>query len=108
MVARDKYTGKASQLHPLLVQGAKEKTLFNVGLASKARKMASALRSLDKMPPTAEERLIIHELYLESLKYLKGECPLPKNTRWMDSTQLQSVLLCQPQVLYWIYYLLIF
>lgn len=98
MVARDKFTGKASQLHPLLVQGAKEKALFNVGLASKARKMASAQRSLDKMPPTAEERLIIHELYLESLKYLKGESPLPKNTRWMDSTQLQSVLICQPQV----------
>ncbi|KAI9297069.1 Thioesterase/thiol ester dehydrase-isomerase [Neoconidiobolus thromboides FSU 785] len=97
MVARDKYTKRASQLHPLLVRGDREKKLFNDGLASKARKMATVQKSLTKAPPTAEERLLVHDLYLESLKYLDETSPMPSNVKWMSSTQLQSVTVCQPQ-----------
>ncbi|KAI9145165.1 HotDog domain-containing protein [Paraphysoderma sedebokerense] len=97
MVARDPKTNKAVQVNPLLLESDNEKKLFQAGADLKARKKLLAEQSLQKSPPTSDERLIIHDLWLESKKYLDNRVQLPKGLVWTKDTGLESVVLTQPQ-----------
>ncbi|ORX87532.1 Thioesterase/thiol ester dehydrase-isomerase [Basidiobolus meristosporus CBS 931.73] len=96
MVARDKQSKKSAQVNPLTIQNDAEKKLFQAGEELKSRKRNSSAESLLKRPPNAQERLVIHDLHLEGLKYA-DQGIRPDNMVWMDETPLQSYVLCQPQ-----------
>jgi acyl-coenzyme A thioesterase 9 len=61
----------------------------------KARKKVQASMALSKSPPTPEERLVIHDLWLESNKYT--DLILPPSAVWMHSTKYQSMHITHPQ-----------
>jgi acyl-coenzyme A thioesterase 9 len=69
MVALDKFTRKPTQVNPLKAYTELEKKILKLGEASKEKKKHLKSTSLTKIPPTNEERLFIHDMYLESLKY---------------------------------------
>jgi acyl-coenzyme A thioesterase 9 len=69
MVALDKSTRKPSQVNPLRADTELEQKILKLGEASKEKKKQLKSTSLTKYPPTNEERLIIHNLFLETLKY---------------------------------------
>nr|CAG8433584.1 14268_t:CDS:2 [Entrophospora candida] len=96
MVAKDPTTGQAARVNPLQLENENQKRLFQMG---KARKIESAAKSLNKLPPTKDERLLIHDLYLEYSKYAdtKRKEKKPDDIMWMDETIMESVVLMQPQ-----------
>ncbi|KAK9767739.1 hypothetical protein K7432_002214 [Basidiobolus ranarum] len=96
MVAKDKKTKKSAQVNPLNIMNDGEKKLFQAGEELKSRKRSSAAESLLKRPPNAQERLVIHDLHLEKLRY-DEQGIRPDNMIWMDETLIQSYVLCQPQ-----------
>ncbi|ORX65452.1 Thioesterase/thiol ester dehydrase-isomerase [Basidiobolus meristosporus CBS 931.73] len=96
MVSKDKKTLKSAQVNPLTVTNDTEKKLFQAGEELKSRKRSSAAESLLKRPPNAQERLVIHDLHLEGLRYAQQGIK-PKNIVWMNDTLIQSYVFCQPQ-----------
>ncbi|KAJ1964236.1 hypothetical protein GGI12_001560, partial [Dipsacomyces acuminosporus] len=81
MVGRDKYTGKAAQ-------------------HIKEHKKSLANRNLYKRPPSEEERLVIHQLWLETNKFQESNygshVSLPDDMIWLDKTVMDSVTVCFP------------
>ncbi|CAG8478608.1 35487_t:CDS:2 [Gigaspora margarita] len=71
MVARDPFTGRAAQ----------------------ARRKAESASSLNKVPPTEEEKELIHKLFLEHNNFAGKH----NNFVWMDETIMESVTLMSPQ-----------
>ncbi|KAI8061196.1 HotDog domain-containing protein [Gongronella butleri] len=105
MVALDSATCKSTQVNPLVTSTAEERILFLYAENAKSRKKEAAAADLHKTPPTEEERIILHELYM---KYNRNESKLhgdlipqsvqaPEGTIWMSDTVMQSVMLMQPQ-----------
>ncbi|KAF9116465.1 hypothetical protein BGX27_002497 [Mortierella sp. AM989] len=99
MVARDSITGKAAQVNPILLTNDMEKKLFQMGDDQKARKRLASDSSLTRIPPTQEERFLIHDLYLESTVYENPDSKVkkPDNIEWMSDTKMGSVHFMQPQ-----------
>ncbi|KAI9223581.1 HotDog domain-containing protein [Blastocladiella britannica] len=95
MVARDPITNKAVQVNPLVLENDAEKKLFAMGAELKASKKLASTQSLTKAPPTPEERLVIHDLWLQSKKYDQGN--LPDHLVWMEDTKVHSLHITQPQ-----------
>ncbi|KAJ2678352.1 hypothetical protein GGH99_005674, partial [Coemansia sp. RSA 1285] len=62
MVGRDKYTGKSSQVNPLLLEDEDQRRLAKVSEQIKEHKKEEAERNLLKRAPSVEERLVIHQL----------------------------------------------
>ncbi|KAL0088978.1 acyl-CoA thioester hydrolase [Phycomyces blakesleeanus] len=95
MVARNSITGKAVKVNPMVLENAEEKKLFMYAEDCKTRKRLAGEKDLSKIPPTADERLTIHDIYIKNLK--DEETGPNPNTVPMESTCLQSVFLMQPQ-----------
>lgn len=94
MVARDPARNTAAPVNRLHLTAAAERQLFEAGELNRMRRMQEAARSLYKQPPTIDERLLIHELFLEQLhKPAASEQPFV----WMEDTVLKNTILCQPQ-----------
>ncbi|KAJ1797849.1 hypothetical protein LPJ59_002876 [Coemansia sp. RSA 2399] len=100
MAGRDKYTGKSSQVNPLLLEDENQRRLVKVSEQIKEHKKDAAEKNLLKRPPSAEERLVIHQLWLETGKYqddVYGSHPtLPSEMVWLDKTGMESVTVCFP------------
>ncbi|KAJ2783293.1 hypothetical protein GGI15_002630, partial [Coemansia interrupta] len=100
MVGRDKYTGKASQVNPLLLEDESQRRLVKVSEQIKEHKKSVAQANLTKRPPSAEERLVIHQLWLETSKYQNSmygsRVHLPEDMVWLDQTIMESVTVCFP------------
>ena len=109
MVAIDSATGKSVRINPLKTTTPAEERLFQFAKANKARKKRNAESALTRFPPTPEERLAIHDIYLEYSKYdhsdeksfmmqnSAGKQPMPSNLVWMQDTGIESNYLMQPQ-----------
>jgi acyl-coenzyme A thioesterase 9 len=69
MVALDKLTRKPRKVNPLKADTDFEQKVIKLGKASKERKKQLGLKSLAKLPPTNDEKYIIHDQFLEYLKY---------------------------------------
>ncbi|KNE61261.1 hypothetical protein AMAG_07004 [Allomyces macrogynus ATCC 38327] len=95
MVARDPLTNKAVQVNPLVLDTDEERRLYSMGAELRSRKKLAATTSLFKQPPTPEERLVIHDLWLQSRQY--SATNPPANIKWLGETTLQSAHLMQPQ-----------
>ncbi|KAF9900424.1 hypothetical protein EC991_007340 [Linnemannia zychae] len=99
MVARDAVTGKAAQVNPLLLRDDNEKKLFQMGEDHKTKKRVATDSALTKLPPTQEERFLIHDLYLEYSKYddPQNKTNKPDDVEWMADTKMSAVHIMQPQ-----------
>ncbi|KAJ2384338.1 hypothetical protein H4S02_004863, partial [Coemansia sp. RSA 2611] len=100
MVGRDKYTGKSSQVNPLLLEDEGQRRLVKLSEQIKEHKKATADSQMSKRPPTAEERQVIHQLWQDTKQYQNNAyglhtCP-PKDTVWLDETVMESVTVCFP------------
>lgn len=65
--------------------------------------MEAAQVDLLKQPPTVDERIVIHQLWLEQQKYSNSQGQVepekvPDNIKFMDQTVMESVELAHPQV----------
>ncbi|KAJ1735257.1 hypothetical protein LPJ72_001966, partial [Coemansia sp. Benny D160-2] len=100
MVGRDKYTGKSSQVNPLLLEDEDQRRLAKVSEQIKEHKKEEAERNLLKRAPSVEERLVIHQLWLETNKYQDSmyelHSMLPSDMVWLDKTSMESVNVCFP------------
>ncbi|KAI9027259.1 acyl-CoA hydrolase [Phycomyces nitens] len=110
MVALDAYTNKPINVNPLITTSPAEKRMFEFAKANKRRKQKTAENALTRQPPTPDERLAIHDIFLQYSQYCDasedsftsttlpdGRMPLPDNLMWMSDTRLQSNFLMQPQ-----------
>ncbi|KAJ2416246.1 hypothetical protein H4218_002202 [Coemansia sp. IMI 209128] len=100
MVGRDKDTGKSSQVNPLLLEDDSQRRLVKISEQIKEFKKTVTQANLYKRPPSEEERLVIHQLWLETNTLLDdgyGPRPvLPDDMVWMGGTTMQSVTVCFP------------
>jgi len=74
MVCRSSKGGK----HPvpkLIVEGPEEEEMFAMGRELRETKKKRALKSLEVVPPTADEAAMMHDLFLKNAS-LYGECKL--------------------------------
>lgn len=110
MVAIDSVTGKSVKINPLKTTSPAEERLFEFAKANKARKKRASETALNRRPPTHEERLAIHDIYLQYSQYKGGNDdsfttgissdekePLPSDLVWMEDTRIESNFLMQPQ-----------
>ncbi|KAJ1729635.1 hypothetical protein LPJ61_003427 [Coemansia biformis] len=100
MVGRDKYTGKSAQVNPLLLEDESQRRLTKISEQIKEHKKALAEANLRRQPPSAEERLAIHQLWLETEGFREdargAHTSLPENMVWLDKTTMESVTVCFP------------
>ena len=75
----------------LLFETEDEKAIFAEGEKLMRLRKAASEQSLEKHPPSEAERLVIHDLYLRTLKGNEQG-----NIVWTENTMLESVRLCQP------------
>lgn len=94
MVALDSATGKSARVNPLITRTEEERRISEYAQDCKSRKKEAGQSTLDKFPPTVDERLTLHDLYM---KQSDKEGSSPENSVWMEDTGMQSVLLMQPQ-----------
>jgi acyl-coenzyme A thioesterase 9 len=111
MVAIDSNTQKPVKINPLHLTSPAEERLFEMAEANKKRKRRAAETALNRQPPTPEERLDIHDIFLQYSQYTNGMMddafmnsqssdemqPLPDNMVWMRDTKIESNFLMQPQ-----------
>lgn len=110
MVAIDSVTQKPVKINPLKLTSPAEERLFEIAEANKKRKKRAGEASLLRQPPTPEERLDIHDIFLQYSQYTSShdeaflspksadEKPkLPDHLVWMRDTQIESNFLMQPQ-----------
>ncbi|KAG8450630.1 hypothetical protein GDO86_003053 [Hymenochirus boettgeri] len=100
MVARDPENKGPAFINPLTPDGPEEENLFKQGELNKTRRVDFSTASLLKMAPTAEERQIVHDLFLHTLDTrtvsFRGRI-LPPNSMWMEDAKLKGLEICHPQ-----------
>nr|XP_006628062.2 PREDICTED: LOW QUALITY PROTEIN: acyl-coenzyme A thioesterase 9, mitochondrial [Lepisosteus oculatus] len=100
MVARDPENKRAAFVNPLQPDGPEEEKLFQQGEINKARRVELSTASLLKVAPTAEERKIVHSMFLNTLdpKTVSFRSRvLPANSVWMEDGKLKGLEICHPQ-----------
>ncbi|KAI8093361.1 acyl-CoA thioester hydrolase [Halteromyces radiatus] len=112
MVAIDAKTHKPIKINPLRATSPEEERLIEVAKKNKMRKKLEAEKSLDQQPPTAQESLEMHRMYLEASQYMhpqhdngddfivpaNGEKQrLPSNCVWMADTRMDNLIFCHAQ-----------
>ncbi|KAJ0022583.1 hypothetical protein NQD34_014717, partial [Periophthalmus magnuspinnatus] len=100
MVARDPENKRAAFVNPLKPAGPEEEKLLQEGEANKARRVELSTASLLKVAPTAEERKIVHSLFLNTLDQKTVSFRsrvLPPNSVWMQDAKLKGLEICHPQ-----------
>ncbi|KAG8137277.1 putative Acyl-coenzyme A thioesterase 9 mitochondrial-like protein [Naja naja] len=100
MVARDPENKRPAFVNPLIVETPEEQKIFNEGEKNKIRRLESSRASLLKVAPTADERNIIHNMFLNTLDSrtvsFRSRILLP-NSVWMQDTKLKGLEICHPQ-----------
>uniref|UniRef100_A0A3Q2Z3G6 Acyl-CoA thioesterase 9, tandem duplicate 1 n=1 Tax=Hippocampus comes TaxID=109280 RepID=A0A3Q2Z3G6_HIPCM len=100
MVARDPENKRAAFVNPLSPEGPEEEELYRQGEANKSRRVELSTASLLKVAPTAEERKIVHGLFLNTLdtKTVSFRSRvLPPDSVWMEDSKLKGLEICHPQ-----------
>uniref|UniRef100_A0A8C7NCD5 Acyl-CoA thioesterase 9 n=1 Tax=Oncorhynchus kisutch TaxID=8019 RepID=A0A8C7NCD5_ONCKI len=100
MVARDPENKRAAFVNPLKPEGIEEEKLFHQGEINKTRRIELTTASLLKVAPTAEERKIVHSLFLNTLdsKTVSFRSRvLPPNSVWMEDAKVKGLEICHPQ-----------
>ena len=102
MVARSGWTDKAQAVNGLvLTSDEREHTVFKRGDESRIRRQLMAQEALTRKPPTEEERLVIHNLFLQTIGDDTGpnieQYNKPDSAKWMTETRMNSMRICHPQ-----------
>ncbi|XP_063063447.1 acyl-CoA thioesterase 9, tandem duplicate 1 isoform X2 [Engraulis encrasicolus] len=100
MVARDPENKRAAFVNPLKLEGPKEEEDFQNGELNKKRRMELSKASLLKAAPTADERTLVHSLFLNTLdtKTVSFRSRLlPPNSVWMEDAKMKGLEICHPQ-----------
>lgn len=74
MVAIDPTTNKPTKVAPLQVETEEERALQEAGERNKERRKAAAAMALHVAPPTPDERLVVHDLFMRSKKLSNCTC----------------------------------
>ncbi|XP_059170721.1 acyl-coenzyme A thioesterase 9, mitochondrial-like isoform X2 [Physella acuta] len=99
-VARNPIQNTAGVVNPLDPQTEEEIELFKLGEENKKIRQREGMQSLLKTPPTEEERLTIHDLFLSTVDLNSGTFKVrvkPENSVWMDETIKKSLIICHPE-----------
>lgn len=99
-VARDPLNKRPAFINPLVAETDEERNELEGGNERTKARREQAQMSLLKSAPTAEEREIIHQLFLESLPPRAStfsQRVKPDDSIWMDETKLKNVIICFPQ-----------
>ncbi|KAK2870086.1 hypothetical protein QQF64_021957 [Cirrhinus molitorella] len=100
MVARDPENKRAAFVNPLKPEGPEEEAIFHQGEINKKRRVELSTASLLKVAPAAEERTLIHNLFLNTLDTRRVSFRsriLPPNSVWMEDAKLKGLEICHPQ-----------
>ncbi|NWV30869.1 ACOT9 thioesterase, partial [Grantiella picta] len=105
MVARDPENKRPAFVNPLIPDGPEEEEIFKQGELNKLKRIDFSTASLLKMAPTAEERNIVHDIFLNTLDTRQeGEGTvsfhsrkLPPNSVWMEDAKLKGLQICHPE-----------
>ncbi|XP_033003141.1 acyl-coenzyme A thioesterase 9, mitochondrial isoform X1 [Lacerta agilis] len=100
MVARDPENKRPAFVNPLILESPEEEKIFKEGEANKTRRVDSSRVSLLKMAPTAEERNIVHDIFLNTLDPRTVSFRsrlLPPTAVWMEDAKLKGLEICHPQ-----------
>uniref|UniRef100_A0A670I4W7 Acyl-CoA thioesterase 9 n=1 Tax=Podarcis muralis TaxID=64176 RepID=A0A670I4W7_PODMU len=87
-------------VNPLILESPEEEKIFKEGEANKTRRVDSSRASLLKMAPTAEERNIVHDIFLNTLDPRTVSFRsrlLPPTAVWMEDAKLKGLEICHPQ-----------
>ena len=97
MVAKDPITKKSTPINQLILETDEERKLFQVGEQRKMKKLEHI--GLDKIPPTPEEMILVHELYKETMQYLDPafHTKKPDNVVYIKDTTQRNLIICMPQ-----------
>ncbi|RLW07665.1 hypothetical protein DV515_00003627 [Chloebia gouldiae] len=105
MVARDPENKRPAFVNPLIPESPEEEEIFKQGELNKLKRIEFSTASLLKMAPTAEERNIVHDIFLNTLDTRQeGEGTvsfqsrkLPPNSVWMEDAKLKGLQICHPE-----------
>ncbi|XP_063812297.1 acyl-coenzyme A thioesterase 9, mitochondrial [Pseudophryne corroboree] len=101
MVARDPENKRPAFVNPLIPDGMEEEDLLKQErVLNKLRRIEFSTASLLKMAPTAEERKIVHDMFLNTLDTRTVSFRsrvLPFNSVWMEDAKLKGLEICHPQ-----------
>ncbi|XP_053311805.1 acyl-coenzyme A thioesterase 9, mitochondrial isoform X2 [Spea bombifrons] len=100
MVARDPENRRPAFVNPLIPEGPEEENHLKQGESNKMRRVAFNTASLLKMAPTADERNIVHDMFLNTLDTRTVSFRsrvLPPNSVWMEDAKLKGLEICHPQ-----------
>ncbi|KAM9628278.1 acyl-coenzyme A thioesterase 9, mitochondrial isoform 1-T1 [Morphnus guianensis] len=100
MVARDPENKRPAFVNPLIPESPEEEEIFKQGELNKLKRIDFSTASLLKMAPTAEERNIVHDIFLNTLDTRTVSFrsrKLPPNSVWMEDAKLKGLQICHPQ-----------
>uniref|UniRef100_A0A8C3BVL4 Acyl-CoA thioesterase 9 n=1 Tax=Cairina moschata TaxID=8855 RepID=A0A8C3BVL4_CAIMO len=100
MVARDPENKRPAFVNPLIPESPEEEEIFKQGEMNKLKRIDFSTASLLKMAPTAEERNIVHDIFLNTLDTRTVSFRsrvLPPNSVWMEDAKLKGLQICHPQ-----------
>lgn len=100
MVARNPVTKGSAVINKLEPEGPEEKKLFMLGEENNLRRKLEGQKTLLKTPPDEHEKLLIHNMFLETLDPKAHTFKVrvkPPNAEWMEDTMLKNLHLCMPE-----------
>ncbi|KAL4220302.1 Acyl-coenzyme A thioesterase 9 [Mactra antiquata] len=100
MVARNPQTKGAAVINKLVPEGPEEESLFQKGERSKSDRMLESQKTLLKTAPNEEERVLIHDLFLQTIDPKAHTFKVrvkPLDSVWMEDTSLKTLVICMPE-----------
>ncbi|GAA6010846.1 hypothetical protein JCM11491_004563 [Sporobolomyces phaffii] len=95
MVCRSAKGGKFP-VPKLVVEGPEEEEMFEMGRELRETKKKRAAKSLERIPPTAEEAAMIHDLFLKNAPLYDRKSVPPPNIVFTSDTRIRSASLMHP------------
>ncbi|GAA5973757.1 hypothetical protein JCM11641_005119 [Rhodosporidiobolus odoratus] len=96
MACRSSRGGKF-QIAQLQVEGLEEEEMWKLGKEMREGKKIRSSESLEKTPPSAEEAVMLHELFIQRAALFDRQAPTPPNIVFMNDTRLKSAQIMHPQ-----------
>jgi len=100
MVARDPRTKKSARMNPLIATNEEDKAIIQKGDLNRQRRLTEQDKSLFKIPPSAAESSIVHDLFLKTISAdmsIFRTRILGENSMWMDDTIIRTMHICHPE-----------
>ncbi|KAI0231118.1 Acyl-coenzyme A thioesterase 9, mitochondrial [Lamellibrachia satsuma] len=103
MVATDPTGQRKAYVNPLKLETQEEEELFVHRNANRVKRKEDAIKSLMRMPPSEEERNMIHDMFIKSMhnntlpRQPTAMTTQPAGSIWMADTVLNTVLITFPE-----------